>query len=121
MTIHYSIRGLTQDVRMRRQMEADLEQLGRRVPVSVAEVTLESEARSMPPVQVVTVLVTQGRELRAAARDHTWQAAWQKVVSRLGEQIESQQTGDRQGGRAGRGRSDGRSGGRRQRRAASAA
>jgi hypothetical protein len=88
MNIQYSIRGLAASVRMRHQIAADLKNLGAcLVPVS-AEVTLEREDRSMPPVQVVVVMKNAGREIRAAARDHTWEAAWRKVVLRLREQIE---------------------------------
>jgi ribosome-associated translation inhibitor RaiA len=87
MTVEYIIRGLADDDCMRRQVEADLERLGFWISVIGAEVTLAWERQSMPPVQAVTVLRIEGRELRAAARDHTWQTAWAKVVSRLDEQI----------------------------------
>jgi ribosome-associated translation inhibitor RaiA len=100
VTVHYSIRGLVEDDRMRCQVEADLGRLGSEIPVIAAEVTLAWERESMPPVQAVTVLRLVGRELRAAARDHTWQAAWSKVVSRLEEQFRQPRRADGPDGRA---------------------
>jgi hypothetical protein len=75
---------------MRREIESDLAVLDRDLTITAAQIALECESRTMPPVQVVAVLLIGGRDLRAAARDHTWQAAWQKVVRRLGELADSQ-------------------------------
>jgi hypothetical protein len=81
---------LKDEDRMRREIESDLRRLDRRLAVTSAEIAMDWEGRTMPPVQAVAVLVIDGRELRAAARDHSWQAAWGKVVRRLDELAETQ-------------------------------
>lgn len=88
MTLQFQIRELKDDDGMRRQLEADLEDLNRLMPVASAHIALERQRDSTPPYQAVVMLAVPGPDIHAAARDHTWLAAWRKVVTRLREQIE---------------------------------
>ena len=87
VTIQFQIRGLKNDAGFRRQLEADLEALNRLITVASAQVALEHQREVMPPYQAAAMLAVPGPDLHAAARDHTWIAAWQKVVTRLREQM----------------------------------
>ena len=81
-------------------MEADLEDLNRLIAVASAHVALQRQREVTPPYQAVAMLAVPGPDIHAAARDHTWPAAWRKVVARLREQIEerrSQQTARQKG------------------------
>ena len=81
-------------------MAADLEDLNRLVALASAHVALECQREVTPPYQAAATLAVPGPDIHAAARDHTWPAAWQKVVTRLREQIEerrSQPTARRKG------------------------
>jgi len=92
MTIQFQIRGMKDDDGLRRQLEADLETLNRLLAVESAQVGLKHEREVTPAFQAVAMLAVSGPDLHAAARDHTWPAAWQKVVARLREQIEQRQS-----------------------------
>jgi ribosome-associated translation inhibitor RaiA len=92
MTIQFHIRGIKNEERLRQQVEADLEGLNGLLPVASAHVELQHEREVTPAYQVVAMLAVSGPDLHAAARDHTWPAAWQKVVARLREQIEQRRS-----------------------------
>jgi ribosome-associated translation inhibitor RaiA len=92
MTIQFHIRGMKDDERLRRQAEADLEELNGMLAVASAHVELQHEREVTPAYQAVAMLAVSGPDIHAAARDHTWPAAWQKVVARLREQIEQRRS-----------------------------
>ena len=77
---------------LRRQVEADLETLNRLLAVASAQVGLQHEREVTPAYQAVAMLAVSGPDIHAAARDHTWPAAWQKVVARLREQMEQRRS-----------------------------
>jgi ribosome-associated translation inhibitor RaiA len=100
MTIQFQIRGVKDDDGIRRQVEADLKNLDRLLAVASAQVGLQHERQVTPAFQAVAMLTVSGPDIHAAARDHTWPAAWRKVVDRLREQMEqrrSRQTARRKG------------------------
>lgn len=92
MTIQFQIRGMKDEDGLRRQVEADLKILDRLLAVDSAQVGLQHEREVTPAYQAVAMLAVAGPDLHAAARDHTWPAAWQKVVARLREQIEQRRS-----------------------------
>jgi ribosome-associated translation inhibitor RaiA len=92
MTIQLQIRGMKNEERLRRQVEADLEDLNGRLAVASAHVELQNEREVTPAYQAVAMLAVSGPDIHAAARDHTWPAAWRKVVARLREQIEQRRS-----------------------------
>lgn len=92
MTIQFQIRGMRNEEGIRRQVEADLEDLNGVLTVASAQVGLQYEHEVTPAYQAVALLAVSGPDLHAAARDHTWAAAWQKVVARLREQIEQRRS-----------------------------
>jgi ribosome-associated translation inhibitor RaiA len=77
---------------LRRQVEADLKTLSRLLAVASAQIGLQHEREVTPAFQAVAMLAVAGPDLHAAARDHTWAAAWQKVVARLREQMEQRRS-----------------------------
>jgi ribosome-associated translation inhibitor RaiA len=96
MTIQLQSRGMNDEDGLRRQVEADLQALNRLLAVASAQVGLQHESAVTPAYQAVVRLAVSGPDIHAAARDHTWPAAWNKVVARLREQMEqrrSQNTG----------------------------
>jgi ribosome-associated translation inhibitor RaiA len=100
MTLQFQIRGMKDEDALRRQVEADLKALNRLLAVASAQVGLQHEREVTPAYQAVAMLAVSGPDIQAAARDHTWPAAWQKVVARLREQMEqrrSRQTARRKG------------------------
>ena len=92
MTIQFQIRGMKDEDGLRRQVEADLQTLSRLLAVASAQVGLQHEHEVTPAYQAVAMLAVSGPDIHAAARDHTWPAAWQKVVARLREQIEQRRS-----------------------------
>ncbi len=88
MRIQFDIRGMNDEDGLRRQVEADLKALNRHLAVASAQVGLQHEREVTPAYQAVAALAVSGPDIHAAARDHTWPAAWQKVVARLRAQIE---------------------------------
>lgn len=65
-----------------------MKEFGRLAPVAAAHVALERQPDATPPYQAAVRLVMCGSEMHAAARDHTWLAAWRKVMARLREQVD---------------------------------
>lgn len=92
MQIQLQISGLKNDDQLRRQLESDLEALNSLMAVTTAHIALQHQREATPPYQAVVMLGVAGPDLHAAARDHTWPAAWQKVLSRLREQIEERRS-----------------------------
>lgn len=92
MTIQFQIRGMRNEERLRRQVEADLEELHDTLAVASARVGMQYEREVTPAYQAVALLAVSGPDLHAAARDHTWPAAWQKVVARLREQMKQRRS-----------------------------
>lgn len=70
-------------------VEAKLRKLEGLAAIASAQVTLEMQHRIGPAFRVVTWLEVPGPDFHAEARDHTWQAAWLKVVRDLERQIRS--------------------------------
>lgn len=92
MTIHFQIRGMKEDDGLRRQVGADLEALNSLMAVASAHVALQRQDELTPAYQAVAMLAVSGPDIHAAARDHTWPVAWQKVVARLREQLEQRRS-----------------------------
>jgi len=92
MTIQFQIRGMKDEEGLRRQVGADLEALNCLMAVASAHVALQRQHEVTPAYQAVAMLAVSGPDIHAAARDHTWPAAWQKVVARLREQIEERRS-----------------------------
>jgi hypothetical protein len=88
MNIQFQIRGISDVDGMRRQLEAEVEDLNRLMPVAAAQVALEHQRDVTPAYQAAVRLAVAGPDIHAAARDHTWLAAWRKAVTRVREQIE---------------------------------
>lgn len=88
MTIHFQISGMKDDAEMRGQVEGDLAGFQRLIAVGSVDVVLAHQCDVSPPYQVAARLTVPGPDIQAAARDHTWLAAWRKVVARLREQID---------------------------------
>lgn len=92
MMIQFQIRELEDDDQLWQQVVADLEDLNRLIAVVSAHVALQRQRPVTPPYQAVAMLRVAGPDIHAAARDHTWPAAWRKVVARLREQIEERRS-----------------------------
>jgi ribosome-associated translation inhibitor RaiA len=92
MTLQFHFRGLKDGASLRRQLEASLDELNGPIALTSAEVALHHQREVTPPYQAVATLRVPGPDLHAAARDHSWPAAWQKVVTRLREQMEERQS-----------------------------
>jgi ribosome-associated translation inhibitor RaiA len=92
MNIQYHLRGLNPRAVADRPMDQPLEQLGRFIPISSADVVLEHQRDAAPAFCAYVDLAVPGPDIHAAARDHTLQAAMLKVVQRLEEQIEERKS-----------------------------
>jgi len=92
MEIDFLILGMDSDDDLRRRMASDLLALTHLVPVQHAHISLERQHAATPPFQAAAMLVVPGPDIHVAARDHTWHAAWQKLLERLREQIELRQS-----------------------------
>ena len=88
MEIDFLILGMNLDDDLRKRMASDLLALTHLVPVQHAHISLERQHEATPPYQAAAMLVVPGPDIHVAARDHTWPAAWQKILERLREQIE---------------------------------
>ncbi len=87
MKIQLRIRGLNANANLRAWLEQQLERVHRLIPVSIAEVVLERERERAPAFRAQVHLAVPGPDIHAAARDHTVEAAWLKVVKNLRLQI----------------------------------
>ena len=92
MKIQFRIRGLNANASLRTWLEQQLERLHRLIPVSAAEVVLEHQRDAAPAFRAFVHLAVPGPDIHAAARDHTIQAAWLKVIKNLTKQIERRKT-----------------------------
>ena len=92
MKIEFHILGLKADDQLRNQLASDLHDLNDLIPIAYADISLARQRDSTPPFQAVVVLGVPGPDIHAAARDHTWPAAWLKVVARLRQQMEDRQS-----------------------------
>ena len=92
MKIQFRIRGLNANASLRGWLEQQLERLHRLIPVSTADVVLEHQREATPGFRAQVHLAVPGPDIHAAARDHTFQAAWLKVIKNLTKQIERRRT-----------------------------
>ncbi len=92
MKIQFRIRGLNANANLRAWLEKQLERLHKLIPVSTAEVVLERQPDNAPAFRAHVHLAVPGPDIHAAARDHTMEAAWLKVVKNLRQQIERRKT-----------------------------
>ncbi len=92
MKIQFRIRGLNANASLRTWLEQQLERLHRLIPVSTAEVVLEQQRDAAPGFRAHVHLAVPGPDIHAAAQDHTFQAAWIKVMKNLTKQIDRRQT-----------------------------
>ena len=88
MKIQFRIRGLNANASLRVWLEQQLERLHRLIPVTTAEVVLEHQREATPGFRAHVHLAVPGPDIHAAARDHTFEAAWLKVFKNLKKQIE---------------------------------
>ena len=93
MKIEFHIHGLKANDQLRQQLAAELQNLNDLIPIAHADVSLARQHDSTPPYQAVVLLAVPGPDIHAAARDHTWPAAWLKVTERLREQITRRRSG----------------------------
>jgi ribosome-associated translation inhibitor RaiA len=92
MHVHFQILGIHDDPQLRIDLEHELQSLNTLMPIAHAQISLERQHETTPPFQAVVLLAVSGPDIHAAARDHTWPAAWQKVMTRLREQLEQRQS-----------------------------
>jgi len=92
MKVEFHIAGLKADDELRSQLESALQGLNDLIPIANAQISLQRQHEVTPAYQAVAMLAVPGPDIHAAARDHTWPAAWQKVVARLREQIEERRS-----------------------------
>ena len=88
MRIQFRIRGLNANASLRGWLEQQLERLQSLIPVTAAEVVLEHQRETTPGFRAHVHLAVPGPDIHAAASDHTFQAAWLKVIKNLTKQIE---------------------------------
>jgi hypothetical protein len=88
MQVEFHIRGLEADGEVRQQLVAGLWALNDQMAIAHAAVVLEQQCGSTLPCQVLVVLAVAGADIRAAARDCTWEAAQFKVIARLREKMQ---------------------------------
>ena len=88
MKIQFQFRGLNASASLGVWLEEQLERLHHLMPVSAAEVVLEQQRDNAPAFRAHVHLVVSGRDIHAAARDHTLEAVWLKVTNSLHKQIE---------------------------------
>ena len=88
MKIQFRIRGLNANASLRGWLEQQLERLQSLIPVTTAEVVLEHQREATPGFRAHVHLAVPGPDIHAAASDHTFQAAWLKVIKNLTKQIE---------------------------------
>jgi len=93
MKMAFHIRGLKANDALRRHLAEELQNLNALIPIAHADISLARQPDSTPPFQAVVVLALPGPDIHAAARDHTWPAAWLKVTERLREQIIRRRSG----------------------------
>ena len=91
MKVDFQIRGLKTDKQLRNQLLSELQKLNELIPIAHAQVALERQCDSTPPFRALVLLGVPGPDIHAAARDHTWPAAWSKVTVRLQQQIKDRQ------------------------------
>lgn len=92
MEMDFLILGMNSDDDLRSRLASDLQALTHLVPIEYAHISLERQHAATPPFQAAAMLVVPGPDIHVAARDHTWPAAWQKVLERLREQIEQRRS-----------------------------
>lgn len=92
MEMEFLILGMNSDDALRNRLALDLQALTRLVPIEHAHISLERQHAATPPFQAAVMLVVPGPDIHVAARDHTWPAAWQKVLARLRERIEQRRS-----------------------------
>ncbi|MBM3882976.1 MAG: hypothetical protein FJ387_25210 [Verrucomicrobia bacterium] len=90
MTIEIELRGLHASSSLRQFVEGELQELQQHVVVSYAEVLIERQpGRAAVSLQVT--LAVPGPDIRAAASDFTFVAAWLKLTRQLRQQIRLRQ------------------------------
>lgn len=89
----FHIFGFKADAQLRDQLASDLEDFNKLIPIAHADIALARQPEVTPPYRVVVVLSVPGPDIQAAARDHSWPAAWLKVMNRLREQITQRRIG----------------------------
>lgn len=92
MKVEFHIRGFRAGDPLRQQLVSGLQDLNALLPITHADISLEKQRDHTPPYQTLVLLSVAGPDIHAAARDHTWAAAWLKVTARLRQQIEARQT-----------------------------
>ena len=86
MKVVFHILGLKADAQLRHQLVSALQELHDLIPIAQADISLARQHHSTPSYQAVVLLGVPGPDIHAAARDHTWPAAWLKVMNRLRRQ-----------------------------------
>jgi len=88
MKIQFQLRGLNDNVELRRWLRQSLERLEAFVPISDAAVVVERERNGAPAFRSFALLAVPGPDIHSEARDHTLEAVWLKVIASLRKQID---------------------------------
>jgi ribosome-associated translation inhibitor RaiA len=87
MKLDFRLRGWKRNAQIRQFVERQLDRLPSLGFVSNAQVVLVHERNATPAWTARAHLAIPGPDLRAEARDHTFEAAWRKVMDILNEQV----------------------------------
>ena len=88
MKLDFRLNGWKSSAGIREFVHKQLDHLPRIGPVSEARVVLVRSRAETPAWTASAHLAVPGPDLKAVARDHTFEAAWRKVMDRLLDQIE---------------------------------
>lgn len=88
MLQQFHVRGLTVSKESRRRLEQSLERLQGLVSISATAVVLEHQRNGAPAFRAFVSLAVPGPDIHAEAFDHTFEAAWLKVIAALRRKIE---------------------------------
>lgn len=87
MKVKFHLRGLNADNLLREHLVSGLQDLNDLIPIAHADILLERQRENTPAYQALVIVAVPGPDIHAAARDHTWPAAWRKVITRLRDQM----------------------------------
>ncbi len=87
MKLDFRLRGFKSSARIREFVERQLDRLPYLGPATDAQVVLVRARGVTPAWSASAHLAVPGPDLKAEARDHTFEAAWLKVMDHLHDQI----------------------------------
>jgi hypothetical protein len=92
MRIQSHIAGGKADDRLGGRLGADLESMNKLRPLACANIVLEWQREISPAFEAVALIGVAGPDRYAAARDHTWLAAWHKANRCLRERTKGRKS-----------------------------